>query len=232
MDTTWFNGDQSMEGAKEDSATPRVSGCSTASQGSKRDWRDIRRAILDRVAIHPCTAAHFTDLFASTSAAYRSVARLRKRGKIRPVGTVMLKDSGRPLVVYCNTWQPKDLRHEVLLTDFLLLYPQAIVRRGYAVDETIRPDAELTFGSRRLLVELDTGEMTHRQVQQRWSVYRGVEDLLLVVTCSPTRLENLRRTCEAVANIALFTTLDQAKPSPFGEIWIDHFGNKAALPSG
>jgi hypothetical protein len=144
----------------------------------------------------------------------------------------MLRDEGRPLVVYCNGWRPKEdhMRHEVLLTDFLLRYPQASVRRGYDVDQPIRADAEMVLNSRRYFVELDTGEMTHRQVRQRWSVYRDVTDFLLVVTSSESRLEGLRRNAEAVAGIALFTTLTAAMESPLGEIWIDCAGNRAALP--
>ncbi len=144
----------------------------------------------------------------------------------------MLKDAGRPQDVYCNGWRPKPdmLRHEVLLTDFLLLYGTARVRRGYDVDESIRPDAELWLSGRKFNVELDTGELSHRQVEERWSLYRNVKEYLLVVTCSQARLEGLLQCAEPVSGIAMFTTLDAAKDSPHGEIWVDCFGNRVSLP--
>jgi len=157
---------------------------------------------------------------------------LRNSGKIRLVGTVSFRDHGRPEHVYCNGWRPQAdlLRHEVLLTDFLLLYPKAAITRGYKVDKSVRADAEMVLGGRKFFVEFDTGEMTYARVQRRWTRYRSTSDFLLVVTRSERRLEGLLNHSERVSQIALFTTLDKVKQSPYGEIWIDCFGNNGALP--
>lgn len=139
--------------------------------------------------------------------------------------------TGRPETVYCNTWKPKSdqFRHEVLLTDFLLCYPEATVVRGWSVDQQIRPDAELTIDHQKFFVELDTGEQTYRKVRERQQAYRGVQDFLLYVTLSERRLAGLKQHSETVRGIALFTTLSQVQAEPHGLVWSDCFGRAAAI---
>jgi hypothetical protein len=144
----------------------------------------------------------------------------------------MLADSGRPENVFCNGWKPKydQLRHELLLTDFLLGYPEGDTLRGWAVSRRLRPDAEMTLGEYFYYVELDTCEQSYAQVRRRQARYAGVEDYLLYVTTSQKRLEGLRRHAhEAVKKIALFTTLDEAQRDPHGAIWIDCLGEKTSI---
>ena len=59
----------------------------------------------------------------------------------------MIEDTGRPQDVYCNAWHPKPdhLRHDVLLTDFLLCYPESEIVRGPRVNKKILPDAQMTL---------------------------------------------------------------------------------------
>jgi hypothetical protein len=84
---------------------------------------------------------------------------------------------------------------------------------------------------RLLYVELDTGTETYTQVEQRQRKgYRGVQDLLLYVTLSDQRLEGLVAHANFVKRIALFTTLAKVKQDPYGDIWVDCFGDCAALP--
>jgi hypothetical protein len=144
----------------------------------------------------------------------------------------MMSDSGRPENVFCNGWKPKydQLRHELLLTDFLLGYPEADPLRGWAVNRRLRPDAEMTLGDYFYYVELDTGEQTHAQVRRRQARYAGVEDYVLYVTLSPKRLDGLRRNAhDAVKSIALFTTLADAQRDPHGEIWIDCLSERTSI---
>ena len=141
-------------------------------------------------------------------------------------------DSGRPENVYCNSWKPKydQLRHELLLTDFLLNYPDADVLRGWAVSRRLRPDAEMTVAGFFYYVEMDTGEQSYAQVRRRQARYSGVEDYLLYVTVSPKRLEGLRKNAHsAVERIAMFTTLEEALRDPHGQIWIDCHGERTAI---
>jgi hypothetical protein len=144
----------------------------------------------------------------------------------------MIADSGRPENVYCNGWKPKydQLRHELLLTDFLLGYPEVDTLRGWAVNRRLRPDAEMTLGDYFYYVELDTGEQSYAQVRRRQARYAGVEDYVLYVTTTGKRLDGLRRQAhEAVKRIALFTTLADAQREPHGEIWTDCLGEKTAI---
>jgi hypothetical protein len=144
----------------------------------------------------------------------------------------VIGDSGRPENVYCNSWKPKydQLRHDLLLTDFLLNYPEADVLRGWAVNRRLRPDAEMTLDGFFYHVEMDTGEQSYAQVRRRQSRYSGIKDFVLYVTTSPKRLDGLRKNVhDAVLPIALFTTLDDALREPHGEIWIDCQGERTSI---
>ena len=133
----------------------------------------------------------------------------------------MVNDTGRPEVVYCNGWKPKadQLRHELLLTDFLLCYPETDVLRGWLVNRRIRPDAEMTKDGRLFYVEFDTGHESYAQVRRRQKVYAGVQDILLYVTMTKTRMAGLIRNSDSVKSIALFTTLEQVMSNPTGDVW-------------
>ena len=135
----------------------------------------------------------------------------------------MLKKDCRPMNVFCNGYYPKadNLLHEVLLTDFLFSYFEfATSKRHKKCDKFIRPDAEMEMAGFKYYVEMDTGSVHHGVQKRRWRRYEQVtQDLLLVVTLSPIRMENLIRHANRVASIALFTTLDQVKEKPFGSIW-------------
>ena len=143
-----------------------------------------------------------------------------------------MKKTGHPETVYCNGWKPKSdhLRHELLLTDFLLCYPEFAVVRGWLVNQRIRPDAEMRNGETKLNVELDTGKQTYRMVQRRQKeAYADEQDLLLYVTLTERRMAGLIQHSEAVKDIALFTTLERVQADPDGEIWVDWFGGTSAI---
>lgn len=199
------------------------------------DWSERDDAILDRVSIHPCTPQQLMDFFPCKTIGYRRIVKLRNRKRITHRGTAMINHSGRPQDVYCNDWKPKhnNLRHEVLLTDFLLLYPDAAIVRGYDVDRKIRPDAEMSFdnGKKHHFVELDTGHVRYNKLKERWKAYGNTKDLLLVVTSTQKRLQNLLKHSQRVAHIAVFTTLAEARKNPHGKIWIDTSGNAGSLPT-
>jgi hypothetical protein len=150
---------------------------------------------------------------------------------LKLIGTIMTRDNGRPENVYGNWKVPYwQLRHELRLTDFLLCYPESDVLRGHIVNRRIRPDAEMTLNGIFYFVELDTGEQTLSQVCRRQAVYAGVEDFVLYVTTTERRRESLRRNCsEAVRKIALFGVLDDVMRQPHGAVWMDAFGESAAV---
>ena len=196
------------------------------------DWRGRDNEILKRVRQHPCCPRHFFDLFGSQQAVYRRLARLVELKQLRLIGEIMVGDSGRPQKVYCNGWKPKpdQIRHEVLLTDFLFCYPSSYITRGWLVNKDLRPDAEMTLGGIRFNVELDTGTESHSQVRRRQQVYVGSTEFVLFVTLSARRLRGLTSKClTAVKDICLFTTLDQVKTDPAGSIWIDSNGGQTSI---
>ena len=144
----------------------------------------------------------------------------------------MTGDAGRPENVFSNSWKPPIhlLRHELLLTDFLLAYPESDALRGFAVNRRLRPDAEMTLEDYFYYVELDTGEQSHAQVRRRQLRYSGVEHFLLYVTQTQKRLETLRRNAhDAVRTIALFAILDDVLQQPHGPVWLDCHGEKTAI---
>jgi hypothetical protein len=195
-------------------------------------WRKRDDAIIQLANRHVCRSRHFFRFFTSPQASYRRIEKLRAQGFLRLIATIVLGDSGRPERIFCNGWRPKydQLRHELLLTDFLLAYPEADTLRGWAVDRRLRPDAEMTLDGYFYYVELDTGEQTHSQVRRRQASYAGTEDYVLYVTSSAKRLEGLRKNVhETVKRIALFTTLEEALANPRGEIWIDSQGERTAI---
>lgn len=103
----------------------------------------------------------------------------RKRGR-RPrcVGTVALYDSGRESNVYCS-WRPRALKHEVLLTDWILDFGLDLLnwKRGINTDSQYRPDAE--WGN--LMVEYDTGTEKKAQVQRQAKRYNDCQSMVLWV---------------------------------------------------
>ena len=190
---------------------------------------NICQRIVELADIHVCAIRHFLPDFPSRATAYRTIARLRKERRLRCVGHVVMCAAGRPETVFCNTWKPSKLRHELLLTDFLLCYPKATIVRGWRVDKRIRADAEMMLDGRKFFVELDTGEQSYRQVRDRQLSYAGVQDFLLYVTLSERRLQGLLGQADAVKGIALFSTLRRVQVDPAGEVWTDCYGGRAAI---
>ena len=176
------------------------------------NWKERDTAIRRRVQIQPCIPQHLFEFFPSPAAAYRRINKLRKRQRngIRHVGSVSTREDliGRPCDVYSNGWRPKpdNLFHEVMLTSFLLLYPQADVERGLRVNSEIRPDAEINMANIKYFVELDTGKQTHAQLRYKWfRRYRDVRDYLLFVTLvEEYRLPRVIQNAKLVHDIALF----------------------------
>ncbi len=185
---------------------------------------------------HPATAGMLVQvgLFPSRKKASRRLQKLRQRGEVRLLGIVALKD-GRPEHVYARgRWKADNLLHEVQLTRVCLKIDADAIRRGAGeTDARLRPDAELLIGGQRYLLELDCGTIAYEViVTRRFLPYRSSPDLVLWVCPTESRMEGLRRRAEAIRDVALFTTLDQALRNPHAPIWVDYDGERAALPRG
>lgn len=192
-------------------------------------WRERDAALFSLARRHVITMRHIFPLFPSRQTAYRRVKRLLKIKQLRKVGELMLQDTGPPESVFCTGWKPKydQLYHEVMLTNFLLHYDDAAeIVRGWYVDRTLRPDAEVTLNKQLYYIELDTGSMTMGQVRRRQRVYRSTEDIILYVTLgTQRRMQNLMNASELIENRALFTTLEQIETEgPAGKVWLSRSG--------
>ncbi len=136
--------------------------------------RDERVCFL--LSQHPVTAAQLVALgwFPTKNKALRRLRRLVQRKPIRVVGTVCRK-TGRPEHVFCRHRPKRDsLLHEIELTElFLRLDVGKIVRAPQAVDQILRPDAEIWVKGRRYFLELDRGTMGYAQIAKRFRVYEN-----------------------------------------------------------
>ena len=85
--------------------------------------------------------------------------------------------TGPPEIVYCG-WQPKtdNLFHEVMITEFRLMFPNDEFHRNVSVGRT-RADGLIIRNGNRGYVELDTGQMSNQQMHAKWQRYAGVQDL-------------------------------------------------------
>lgn len=196
------------------------------------DWKQRRKLIVAIATIHVCAARHLFGLFPSKTVAYRTIKKLCDDRLLRPVGKVISKESGRPEIAYCNGWKPgHKLEHELLLTDFCMCFPDAEFKRGWVVDRSLKPDAEMVLGGIRLNIELDTGEQSHKQISKRQKRYAGSTDFLLYVTQSERRLEKLRKNAEeCVREIVLFTTLAEVQQDPRSDrLLVDCFGERSSI---
>lgn len=198
--------------------------------------RERDERIIERATRHIIAAKHVFGEFSCPQAAYRRLSILRKRGRLKHLGSVQLRGEGRPLDVYGNGFNVNGghLVHELLLTDFLLCYEERaqVIRDPSQVHQSIHPDAEMMFSKskRFFFVELDTGTEDLKIVERKWErAYRGVKDFLLVVTLSPVRMDNLIGRAGSIRQIALFATLDAVLADPHGEVYRDAFGNTAAI---
>ena len=200
-------------------------GSRTAAQGQERD-----EVIFDLLDIHPMTIDQIVrqGLFPTKKNAARRMLRHVRQKKVKQCGTVLLHNKGRPENVYCR-WNPKldNLRHEVILTEFLLAYKHAQVVRGYEIQNDLYPDAVMTLSGQEYLVELDTGSMNYKDImRKRNKKYETFEGIVLWVALTEARKEGLRRRAESVKHNALFTTLLEHLQNPHGSIWTDYEGQK------
>lgn len=79
----------------------------------------------------------------------------------------------------------------------------------------------------KFFVEIDlSGNMDAKQMRAKWRRYAGVEDFILVVAMTDSRMEKLMQGAELVKSIALFTTFQRLRE---GRPWVDCFGATVTL---
>lgn len=179
--------------------------------------------------VHPVTAEQLVriGLFPTVKIAQRRLIKLVQKKKIWQLGTALMNDRGRPCNVYSRArFKVDNLRHEVLLTEFLLAFLDGDIVRGYDLHEKQRPDAKFTSDGKTYFVELDCGTMNYQHIiSKRFRKYEDYEGLVLWVALTDVRKEGLRSRASIVSHNALFTTLNASLMNPYGGVWQDYEGN-------
>ena len=121
------------------------------------------------------------------------------------------KDSGRPANVYfCDDLREDLVRHEVLVTQFILdTRPDRWVRL-WDVDSRFHADAELWFGDTKVYVELDTGQTPYRRVWWKFKKYGerlGDKELVVWVCLAEYRLKGLKRRAKLMQGKGVLSVL-------------------------
>ncbi len=192
-------------------------------------WRPKHAAIFDFLERHSATTAQLAEgFFAGRTLATRRkkasrwIVKQRRRRRIRIVGIVQRRDTGRPEVVYGRRCQQDQIEHEVRVTDLALHFKDSPFTRGAKVGRT-EADATMIRQGRPCYIEVDnSGKMTGKQMQAKWKRYEGVDGFILVVAVTEGRMQRLRRGAELVKDLALFTTFERLQCMP--EAWIDWYG--------
>jgi hypothetical protein len=160
--------------------------------------------------------------------AFKWVARQRRRGRVKAVGVVQRRDTGRPEVVYGRRCKPTEIEHEVRVADLALHLRDYPFRRGEKVGRA-EPDAVIVMDGHRIAIEVDnSGKMTSRQMAAKWERYQGSVEDILVVALAEGRMERLQKGAEAVKDRALFTTFARLR-SGSAEPWVDWYGKTTSL---
>ena len=200
-----------------------------------RVWRDRRAAILDFLDRFSATAEQLAQRFfpggtleTQKRKARRWLEKQRRRKRVRVVGLVQRRETGRPEIVYVRRCPADTIEHEVRVTDFALLFSDCRIVRDAKVGGT-EADALMIRGGERCYVEIDnSGKMTAKQMTAKWKRYSGVDGFILVVALTETRMERLRRGADLVKNVALFTTFARLQ-SGMAEPWVDWYGRTARV---
>lgn len=186
--------------------------------------QEVESLIIERASVHPCTIDDFADLIPEKGRRYYKIQQLRQKGRLRFVGYYQ-NPTGRPQDVFCNSYWPQSLKHEVELTHLLLKYPFHI-ERGPDVDPGMKPDATVHHPNGDIWhIEYDTGTQSYAQVEKRWEVYKGCKDFVLIVTRRRdiTGLMARMKLYDRVMHIARY---DELRGDPFGKHIIDVLGGQ------
>ncbi|NQT16811.1 MAG: hypothetical protein HQ582_28900 [Planctomycetes bacterium] len=111
------------------------------------------------------------------------------------------------------------IRHEVLLTEFLLFTPCKQVRGG-DVDQEIVPDATIWLNNRTIHVELETDSKSTIRV----GVHKKHNDLVLWIAAAELWLERIKEETTEIHSRSLYTTVGRCT-----DIWDDAMGRQVCV---
>lgn len=154
----------------------------------------------------------------------------RKRKRIRIAGVIQRKDTGRPeyvLTSYGRRVRDDELEHEILITEFTLLFRDWTFDRWVKV-ENAEPDLVMTKDGVRCYVEVERSSKSAKQLKAKFEKYQGVDGFILIVCMTERRMERMRTKCgELVKDTALYTTFARLRET--AEPWIDWYGNTTRI---
>jgi len=192
-------------------------------------WRPRNAARFDFLERHCCTSEQLARGFfpgrtmeTRKKKARRWLGKKRRRGKVRVVGFVQRRDTGRPEIVYGRRVKEDQIEHEVMIAELELIMQSKIFREA-KIGNT-EADGMMIRDGRKCWIEVDnSGKMTAKQMQEKWKRYGKIDGYILVIAQREARMQRLRKGAEAVKNIALFTTFERLTKGE--EPWADWFGN-------
>jgi hypothetical protein len=231
--------------------SPRAAAAGTAAlvvpprqpgNGKSLSWQETEARIIERAWVHPCFVDHIDDLIPDKSTRYHKMRQMADKKKLRFVGYYR-ETGGRPRDVYCNGWYPNKIEHEVKLTTPLLALLRGHplhIERGPNVDQRYRADADVFFpGGDVWRVEMLTGSQGLAQLRERFKVYEGCTDFVLVLACrksldaTPKRkakgevgLPDLGKPYAGSMHFALY---DEFVKDPWGDVLVDVKGDRYSL---
>lgn len=200
-----------------------------------KSWRPRHARILAFLGLFCLTTADIASFFGGTTVevrerqASRWLVTQRRRNRVRMVGIVQEKATGRPAYIYGRYAKQQELFHELAVGRFALVYREHwTFSRDAAVGKTVA-DAAMTNGGRKAWLEVDNAhKQTKAQYRAKWRLYSGVQDFVLVVCHTERRMQKVRSWSEPVREIALFTTFERLA-SEQDEPWIDFDGHSTEL---
>ena len=163
-------------------------------------WLEQPRTIEDSIE---------AEFFYTRQAAQKRMTKLLRKKKIKLVGNIMLNDCGRPRNVYCRNHIPHQLVwHEYGVTKAVDSLKNEGFVRGTEVDQTTKPDAEITINGTKVFLEFDSKTEGYKQYRNRTLAYANVSEAVLWVTTSETRRDGMMRRWRHQLGHAVFTVLN------------------------
>lgn len=92
--------------------------------------------------------------------------------------------------------------------------------RNVSVGKTVA-DAMTIRSGIRLYLELDNETMTSKQMHEKWLRYEGIDDFILVVCRSKSRMRRLMKGADLVKGAVLFARLDWLRLKKVKQLWVD-----------
>lgn len=184
---------------------------------------------------------------------------MKQRGKVREIGLVELRPGRTEKLFACWHVHYDARQHEGEISNLLFVTHADWVRRGWEVDD-LKNDAMFGIGNVLCRLERDKNTCSYSQLNDRIKLHAYYfaaqkakmkqeadkefretgtiidvdnNEYLLWVCDTQARIDGIKRRCEAIAEIVLFTTYRvYIEKGPHAKIWTDYDGTPVALPQG